>query len=69
MTSDEDCVFPGLKKFLLVHKFLSLLLNEFLQIMQKSCSVQNNSSIIAVADKYSGAVSLLACGVVLLLIL
>ena len=30
-SSDEVCVFAGLKKFLRVHKFLSLLLNEFLQ--------------------------------------
>ena len=37
----------------LVHKFLSLLLNEFLQtkIMQKSRSVQNITKIIAVADE------------------
>ena len=52
-SSDEDCVFAGLKEFLLVHKFLSLLLNELQQseIMQKSHSVQNINYIVAVADE------------------
>ena len=52
-SSDEDCVFALLKKFLLVDKFLSLLLNELLQseIMQKSRSVRNITRIIAVADE------------------
>ena len=37
----------------IVHKILSLLLNEFLEseIMQKSRSVQNITNIIAVADE------------------
>ena len=52
-SSDEDCVFALLKKFLLVDKFLSLLLNELLQseIMQKSRSARNITRIIAVADE------------------
>ena len=43
---DENCVFAGLKKFDL---------NEFLQskIMNKLCSVQNLTNIIAVADVYN----------------
>ena len=42
----------GQRHFLLVHKFLGLMLNEFLQseVMQKSCAVQNISDIIAVTD-------------------
>ena len=51
-SSDEDYVFDCL------FKFLSLLLNEFLQseIMQKSRSVQIITNIIAVADEQSVAV-------------
>ena len=43
----------GLRKFLLVHKSLRLLMNELLQseIMQKSHSVQNITCIIAVTDE------------------
>ena len=46
-------VFAGLKKFFACHKFLSLLLNEFLQseIMQKSRSVENVANIIAATDE------------------
>ena len=47
-------VFAGLKIFFfLVHKFLSLLLNELLksELMQKSPLVQNITTIIAVPDK------------------
>ena len=53
LSSDEDFVFPGLKKCLLVHKFLSLLLNKFLlsELMQKSRLVQSITSIISVADE------------------
>ena len=53
--SDENCVLPWIKKFLLVYMFL---LNEFLQseTMQKLRSVQSINSIIAVADELSGAV-------------
>ena len=47
-SSDEDCVFARLKKFLLVHKFLSL---EICKNMQKSRSVRNITCIIAVADE------------------
>ena len=49
----KTVLFAGLKFFLLVHKFLSLLLNEFLQseIMQKSRSVQNITSILAFTDE------------------
>ena len=52
-SSDEDCVFEGLKKFFCLFISLSLLLNEFLQseIMQISRSVQNITAIIAVADE------------------
>ena len=41
------------RNFLLVHKFLSLLLNKLLQpeIMQKLFSVQDMTNIIAVADE------------------
>ena len=64
-SSDEDSVFAGLKNFLLFHKFLSLLLNEFLQseILQKSRSVQNVNSIITAAINYQ-----VVCGVVFHLI-
>ena len=50
---DEDCVFAGLKKFFLVHKFLSLLLKKFLlsEIIQKLRSIQKITNIIAVADE------------------
>ena len=51
---DANCIFA----WLII--FLSLLLNEFLQlrIIQKSRSVQDITSIIAVADKLSGALSI-----------
>ena len=51
---DTNCIFA----WLII--FLSLLLNEFLQlrIIQKSRSVQDITSIIAVADKLSGALSI-----------
>ena len=48
-SSDEDCVFAGLKEFLLVHKFLSLLQQS--EIMLKSHSVQNINYIVPVADE------------------
>ena len=46
-------VFAGLKKFFLVHKFLSLLLKKLLQseIIQKLRSIQSITNIIAVADE------------------
>ena len=46
--------------FLLVYKFLSLLLNELLQseIMQKLPSVQNITRIITISDEKSGPVCL-----------
>ena len=49
-SSNEDCVFVG---FMRVHDFLSLLMNEFLQleIMQKPRLVQNVTNIIPVADE------------------
>ena len=52
-SSDEDCVFAGLKNFFCLFISLSLLLNELLQseIMQISRSVQNITAIIAVADE------------------
>ena len=48
-----ETIFAGLKNFLLVNKFLSLSLNEFLQseIMQKSRSAQYITRIIAVANQ------------------
>ena len=53
---DANCIFAWLI-ILFPHMFLSLLLNEFLQlcIIQKSRSVQDITSIIAAADELSGA--------------
>ena len=44
-SSDEDCVFAGLKKILLLNESMKT------EIMQKSRSAQNITNIIAVADE------------------
>ena len=52
-SSDEGCVFAGVRKPLFVHKLLSLLLNEFLQseIMHKHVQSKTSLSLMQLLMK------------------